>query len=107
MHSSDGLIETVKQAEQNVRVGGLYAHYPTPERLYKVLAIGINEKTEEPCVIYQALYADQLIWVRPLSAWFDSIEYDQRQPISGEFSDTLVYAKYSHEHLPLLTVEWG
>jgi len=76
MHSSNDLIETVKQAEQNVRVGGLYAHYRTPERLYKVLAIGINEKTEEPCVIYQALYEDQLIWVRPLSAWRDSIEYE-------------------------------
>ncbi len=31
----------------------------------------------------------------------------RRKPISGELSDTLVYAKYSLKHLPLLTVEWG
>ena len=76
MHSFEDLKETIKQAEKNVQVGGLYAHYRSPEQLYKVLAIGINEKTEEPCVIYQTLYEDLLIWVRPLSAWCDSIEYE-------------------------------
>ena len=35
------------------------------------------------------------------------LKYHRRKPISGELSNTLVYAKYSHEHLPLLTVEWG
>lgn len=75
MHNIDNLKKTIDQAEQAVKIGGLYAHYRKPERLYKVLAIAINENTEEPCVVYQALYGDKLIWVRALSAWREQVEH--------------------------------
>lgn len=59
----------MKNAEQQVHVGGIYSHYRSPEKSYKVLAIAIQEENEEPCVVYQALYGDNLIWVRNLSVW--------------------------------------
>lgn len=78
MHNFDNLKETIEQAEQQVQIGGLYAHYRKPERLYKVLAVAINENTEEPCVVYQALYGGKLIWVRALTAWCGSVEHKGR-----------------------------
>lgn len=75
MHNFDVLKKTIDQAEQEVKIGGLYAHYRQPELLYKVLAIAINESTEEPCVVYQALYGDKLIWVRALSVWSEQVEH--------------------------------
>ena len=76
MHNSDDLIKKTQQAERQVSVGGIYTHYRNPKQTYKVLAIAINETTEEPCVVYQALYGDQLIWVRSVSVWCESIEYN-------------------------------
>ena len=34
------------------------------------------------------------------------LKYHRRKPISGELSDTLVFAKYNLEHLPALSVQW-
>ena len=76
MHFFTNLKETVEKAEQIVSIGGLYTHYRNADHQYKVLAIAINEKTEEPCVVYQALYGEKLIWIRSLSVWCDSIEYE-------------------------------
>ena len=76
MDSLDELTETVKKAEQRVHVGRLYTHYRDNKKIYKVLAIAINEADEEPCVVYQALYGDGLIWVRKVSIWLDAINYN-------------------------------
>jgi len=78
MDNLDYLTGTVKKAEQRVRVGSFYTHYRDNEKLklYKVLAIAINEEDEEPYVVYQAFYGDGLIWVRAVSVWCDVIEYN-------------------------------
>jgi hypothetical protein len=76
MHIIDNFKKTVKESEQIVPVGAIYSHFRNKEHLYKVLAIAIDEKTEKPCVVYQALYGDKLIWVRPLSVWCESVEYE-------------------------------
>lgn len=67
---------TVKQAEQRVPIGAVYRHFRTPEHLYKVVLIAIDEKSEEPCVVYQALYGDKLFWVRALSVWCEVVEHE-------------------------------
>ena len=33
--------------------------------LYRILHFAIDSETEEPCVVYQALYGEGLIYVRP------------------------------------------
>ena len=65
----DDLANRIKEAEQRVSVDSIYTHYSDAEKLYKVLAVAILEETEEPCVVYQALYGNGLIWVRYVSAW--------------------------------------
>lgn len=42
--------------------------------LYRVLHEALDSETGEPCVVYQALYGERKIWVRPKSMFFETIE---------------------------------
>ena len=42
--------------------------------LYRVLHEALDSETLEPCVVYQALYGERKIWVRPKSMFFETIE---------------------------------
>lgn len=75
MHAFNELKNTLDQANQKVQVGKLYYHYRNPKQLYKVLALAIDEKSDTPCVVYQAQYGDNLIWVRALSVWCELVEH--------------------------------
>ena len=43
---------------------------------YKVLAIGQDSETLEKVVIYQALYGEMKVWVRPYEMFFGKTEKD-------------------------------
>ena len=47
----------------------LYYHYKDPEKIYKIVNIGINDDNGEIQVIYEALYGEKLTWIRDLSVW--------------------------------------
>ncbi|WP_447748037.1 DUF1653 domain-containing protein [Pseudomonas nicosulfuronedens] len=51
---------------------GLYRHYKGQE--YRVLAVARHSETEEDLVIYQALYGEFGLWVRPLSMFTEAVE---------------------------------
>ncbi len=53
---------------------GKYKHFKGKE--YRVLYIAKHSETLEAMVVYQALYGDMNIWVRPLSMWNEIIERD-------------------------------
>ena len=53
---------------------GLYRHFKGNE--YRVLYIASHSETLEPMVVYQALYGEGGIWVRPLSMWNETVERD-------------------------------
>ena len=53
---------------------GLYQHYKGP--FYRVVDIARHSETQEPLVIYQALYGDKGMWARPLSMFVETIEID-------------------------------
>ena len=53
---------------------GKYRHFKGNE--YRLLTIGLSSETTEPLCIYQALYGQQLIWVRPVSMWAEQVERD-------------------------------
>ena len=46
---------------------------------YKLLAIGQDNETLEPVVIYQALYGDHKIWVRPKEMFFGTVIRDGKE----------------------------
>ncbi|TBU93478.1 DUF1653 domain-containing protein [Phytopseudomonas dryadis] len=53
---------------------GLYRHYKGPE--YRVLGVARHSETEQQVVVYQALYGDYGLWVRPLEMFTGSVELD-------------------------------
>ena len=54
---------------------GRYRHFKGNE--YQVLAIAKHSETLEEMVVYQALYGERGIWVRPASMWLETVERDK------------------------------
>ena len=53
---------------------GVYRHFKGNE--YRLLYVAHHSETLEPMVVYQALYGDKGVWVRPLSMWDETVERD-------------------------------
>lgn len=51
---------------------GLYRHFKGGE--YRVLYCAAHSETMEPMVVYQALYGERGIWVRPAAMWNEIVE---------------------------------
>lgn len=51
---------------------GLYRHYKGNE--YRVLGLARHSENLEPVVIYQALYGERGIWVRPARMWSEIVQ---------------------------------
>lgn len=51
---------------------GLYQHYKG--QFYQVLYVATHSETGEKLVVYQALYGEYGIWVRPLSMFCEQVE---------------------------------
>ena len=64
---------TYEQAAAEISCG-LYRHFKGNH--YKVLSIARHSETSEPMVVYQALYGDYGIWVRPADMWNETVERD-------------------------------
>ena len=57
---------------------GRYRHFKGNE--YRVLALARHSETGEPMVVYQALYGERGLWVRPADMWGEHVE---REGYSG------------------------
>ena len=55
-------------------VPGLYRHFKG--NYYRVLSIARHSETTEPMVVYQALYGNGGIWVRPADMWNETVKRD-------------------------------
>lgn len=53
---------------------GKYRHFKGGE--YQLLQIATHSETLEPYVVYQALYGEGGIWVRPAAMWFETVNRD-------------------------------
>ena len=56
---------------------GKYKHFKG--NMYQVLFIAIHSETEEPMVIYKALYGEYKIWARPLKMFTEMIEHEGKK----------------------------
>ena len=56
---------------------GVYRHYKGNH--YQVLYLAKHSETLEDMVVYQALYGERGIWVRPASMWNETVDYQGKQ----------------------------
>lgn len=57
-------------------VTGVYRHYKGQR--YRVLGTARHSETMEPLVLYQALYGEHGLWVRPAAMFCETITLDGR-----------------------------
>ena len=79
MHKSHKvLIDELEDANNKVEVGKFYYHYKKPELNYKVIKLAVMEADDSICVIYEAQYGDNLVFVRPLKSWLEKVEWNNK-----------------------------
>lgn len=72
-------LPNLSEIANSITVGALYEHYK--KMRYKVIGIARHSETLEELVVYQALYGDYGIWVRPVSMFAEDVLIDgQMQP---------------------------
>ena len=57
---------------REIKIKGVYKHFKG--NYYIVEDIGTDSETEEPLVIYRALYGNNKLWVRPLKAFMSEVD---------------------------------
>lgn len=57
---------------QGLCAGERYRHYKGG--LYQIVAVAMHTETEEDMVVYQALYGDYKVFVRPLKMFFETVK---------------------------------
>ena len=60
--------------EAQALVGLEFVHFKGNR--YRLLAIAKHSETLEPFVVYQALYGEHGVWVRPFDMFFEDVERD-------------------------------
>lgn len=55
-------------------IPGKYRHFKGNE--YELIAVATHSETEEPMVVYRALYGEGGLWVRPASMWSEPVDRD-------------------------------
>ncbi len=56
---------------RTLQIGGLYRHYKGKN--YRVVAQATHSETLEQMVVYQALYGEGGLWVRPLAMFLEDV----------------------------------
>ena len=51
---------------------GKYRHFKGKE--YRLIGVATHSETLEPMVVYQALYEDGGLWVRPAAMWNEQVQ---------------------------------
>ena len=73
---SQELLPNLSSLAQSIEIGSVYEHY---KRLrYKIIAVARHSETLEELVVYQALYGEFDVWVRPLAMFLETVVIDEK-----------------------------
>ena len=69
---------------RNMLKVGKYRHYKGKE--YEVIGIAKHSETLEELVVYQALYGERGLWVRPIKMFLEEVEVDGKKMPRFEYA---------------------
>ena len=74
--SVEELHQDLEKASLQVNIGGIYSHFKNSENLYQVKNLVILEETDEVAVEYSLKDFPEIVFIRPLSSWLESVEWE-------------------------------
>ena len=60
--------------ERRLFLGEIYRHFKGKQ--YQIIAVARHSETGERMVVYQALYGEMGVWVRPAGMWSEHVDRD-------------------------------
>ena len=75
--------------------GEFYRHFKN--KMYQIVAGASHSETGEAMVVYQALYGDFKIWVRPLSMFMEEVDREKYPDVEQEYRFEQVFPGQMNE----------
>lgn len=64
---------------KSIVVGSIYQHYKGLR--YKIIGVARHSETLEELIVYQALYGEGNVWVRPLDMFLENVTINEKSQL--------------------------
>ena len=73
---------------RTLKIDGTYRHFKG--NLYKVIGVAKHSENCEDYVVYQQMYGDKAMWIRPLSMFLEEVDREKYPDIEQKYRFELV-----------------